>query len=361
MSAERHRAAARAVGLLLTGCALCLAGCGAADDDGAGGAGDGFTVGLLLPENQTPRYETSDRPLIEEEIRRLCPACSVEYANARDDPLVQHQQVNAMISNGVEVLILDAVEPGALRAAVEAAEAAGIPVIAYDRPVEGPVTAMVSFDASITVALQARMLAEALGDRLDGARIVRVEGPLILADITGSELAERARISMYQAPAWNAENAYAITTGAIAAHGPENIDGVLAATDILAAGVIPALRDAGLGRLPPVTGQDATLGAVRSIVEGEQYLTIYKPFGRQAAAAAEVAVSLGRGQGLPGFLDDGFDTATRKDIPALLLTPVAVTADNVKETIVADGFYTVDEICTPAYRRACARVGLIEE
>ncbi|WP_326600414.1 substrate-binding domain-containing protein [Streptomyces sp. NBC_01803] len=341
--------------------AVGLAGCGTAEDDADRNAADdgGFTIGLLLPENQTSRYEEFDRPLITKRIEELCADCTVEYANAQGEALLQRQQVNAMISKGAEVLLLNAVEPHALGSAVDTAADAGVPVIAYDREVEGAVSAFITFTPDEILRLQSHALRDALGERADGARIVRVEGPVVSPpNLWLPGLQDRAEVTMRQAARWNAESSYSIMTGAIAALGPENIDGVFAANDALAAGVIPALKDAGIERLPPVTGQDAELGAVQRIIEGEQYMTVYKAFPQQADAAAEVAVALGRDESIAHLATERVTTDFLDDVPSILLDPIAVTAENVEDTIIRDGFYSIDEICIPRYRPACDRAGL---
>jgi D-xylose transport system substrate-binding protein len=147
-------------------------------------------------------------------------------------------------------------------------------------------------------------------------------------------------------------------SAAMAALGPDRIDGVLAANDSIAAGVISALKSARVKDLPPVTGQDADLDAVQRIVRGEQYMTVYKPFKAEAEAAAAMAVALGRGEDHRGIATTTTDSPTTRHIPSVLLTPSAVTVDRIKPTILKDGMYSVDEICTAELRPACEKAGL---
>jgi ABC-type xylose transport system substrate-binding protein len=146
--------------------------------------------------------------------------------------------------------------------------------------------------------------------------------------------------------------------GAIAALGAGNIDGVLAANDSLAGAVISSLNARQVRPLPPVTGQDADLAGVRRILRGDQYMTVYKPFKPAADAAAEMAVALGRGEPVESIATGTVDSATTKDIPAVLLPSVSVTAGNIKDTLIKDGMYTIDQICTPQLRSACDKAGL---
>jgi D-xylose transport system substrate-binding protein len=103
--------------------------------------------------------------------------------------------------------------------------------------------------------------------------------------------------------------------------------------------------------LPIVTGQDAELSAIQRLLTGDQYMTVYKAIKPQAELAAEIAVKLLHGEKVTAPLEiDG--------TPATLLDPVAVTVDDIMDTVVADGFWTVDDICTPAYADACAAAGI---
>jgi ABC-type xylose transport system substrate-binding protein len=140
------------------------AACGNGDDpDGAqGGTGKGLKVGLLLPENKTARYEKFDKPFFEQKLKDLCPKCEVQYANAQAQAGTQQQQAEAMFGNGVNVLVLDAVAPEAAAAIVASAKAKNIPVVAYDRLAEGPVTSYVAYDADAVGRLQATAQAAGL-------------------------------------------------------------------------------------------------------------------------------------------------------------------------------------------------------
>ena len=93
--------------------ALAIGACGDDDDDGGdsgGDAGGGGTIAFLLPETQTARYEALDKPLFEAKVEELCPDCEVLYQNADQDPAKQQQQVEAAITEGVDVMVLDPVD-----------------------------------------------------------------------------------------------------------------------------------------------------------------------------------------------------------------------------------------------------------
>ncbi|MGA5897139.1 sugar ABC transporter substrate-binding protein [Streptomyces venetus] len=350
-----------AAGLLAGVLAVTLAGC---TEDG-GGSENGMTVGLLLPSRAVPRWEQSDKPMIEKRVKELCPECTVMYANAENDAGSQRQQMNSMITRGVSVLLLDVVDPKALRSSVRAADRAGIPVVAYDRLAEGPISGFVSFDGAQVGRLQGEALLEGMGARADGGGVVMMNGDPSSPNAAWYEggsrsvLQDKVRIlKSYTTLGWRAENAHDHMSSAISDLGPNRIDGVLAANDSIASGVISALESARITPLPPVTGQDADLDAVRRIVEGEQHMTVYKPFRKETDAAAAMAVALARGNDLGALVTTTVDSPTTKDVPAVLLNPLPVTRDDIGRTLVRDGVYTIDQICTPKLRPACDRIGL---
>ena len=349
-------AIAVAAGLVLTGA------CG-----GGGGSGsdDSLTVGVLLPGGGASRFGQFDRPLIEKKLKQLCPHCPAAAVAATPDPTVQQQQLDAMITRGVDVLIVAAVDAKAMRSSVDAAHRAGIPVVAYDRLAQGPISGYVTFDGAIIGRLQGEALLEGMGAKADGGQIVMMNGATIDPNAGWfkrgalSVLQGKVRIGKsYDTVGWRPENAYVNMTGAISALGPGNIDGVLAANDSLAGAVVSALKASAIKPLPPVTGQDADLAAVRRIVTGDQYMTVYKPYKPAADAAVEMAVALGRGESVESIATGTVDNATNKDIPAVLLPSVSVTVGNIKDTLVKDGMYTIDQICTPKLQAACAKAGL---
>jgi D-xylose transport system substrate-binding protein len=355
--------ARRVIAVLVAGLLTAsLAACGGDDEAGA----DSFTVGLLLPSRAVPRWEHSDKPLIEERLKELCPDCTMLYANAENDATRQRQQMISMITKGAGVLILDAADTRALRSSIQEARRAGVPVVAYDRLAEGPISGFVSFDGGQVGRLQGEALLQAMGDRPRTRDVVMMNGDPTSPNAAWyrsgalSVLTGKVRIGRtYATQGWSTDNAHANMSAAIAALGPERIGGVLAANDAIAAGVIAALKSAGVRRLPPITGQDADLDAVRRIVKGEQYMTVYKPFRAEATAAAAMAVALGRGEDVRDIARTSTDSPTTKDVPSVLLTPTAVTVDTIEQTLVKDGVYTIDQICVPNLRSACEKAGLL--
>ncbi|MET8485707.1 ABC transporter substrate-binding protein [Streptomyces tendae] len=365
----RRAAVAIAAGAM----AVSLAACGSAKESGdsndssdsAAKKGDDIKVGLLLPENQTARYEKFDKPMIEKKVKELTNnKGEVVYANAKQDASLQNQQVDTMVTNKVDVLIVDAVDYKAIAGSVKKAKDAGIKVVAFDRLAEGPIDAYTSFDNVTVGKTQGEALLQALGDKAKDAQIVMMNGSS--TDPNAAQFKEGAHAALdgkvkvgreYDTKEWKPENANANMEGAISALGKGKIQGVYSANDGMAGGIITALKAAGISNVP-VTGQDAELAGVQRIVTGEQYMSVFKSYPKEAETAAEMAVALAKGESLDSIANDKVDSATAKGIPAVIVPVVSLTKDNIKETVIKDGFYTIDEICTDKYKAACDKIGL---
>lgn len=366
MRGRRRRGAAAA---LAAGLVAVLASYGVADAThgvAAGSAGKATTIGVLLPDTSTPRWTTADKPLITERVKQLCPACKVRYANAAGDVATQQAQVSSMIANHVGAIVLAPVESKALGPSVARARDSGIPVVSYDRLAGGPLSAYSGYDSVRIGQLQAQGLLAALGPDARHDQIVMMNGeptdPNAKALRKGALSVFEGRVKIgasYNTTAWIPQNAFTNTLAAIAKLGPDGIDGVYSANDGLATGVLTALKADDVKPLPPVTGQDADLNAVRRVVTGEQVVTVYKSFQAEADAAAEMSLALAHGKPVGDIAHQRIANGTHKDIPAYLGTPVAVNHGNVKQTIVDRKVYTVQQICTPEVRSACRAAGLI--
>ncbi|GGV31056.1 ABC transporter substrate-binding protein [Streptomyces griseoflavus] len=352
--------------------AVSLAACGSAAESGdkkdsgesAAAKGDDIKVGLLLPENQTARYEKFDKPLIEKKVKELTSnKGEVVYANAKQDASLQNQQVDTMITNKVDVLILGAVDAKAIAGSVKKAKDAGIPVVAFDRLAEGPIDAYTSFDNVTVGKTQGEALLEKLGDKAKDGQIVMMNGSstdpnaALFKQGAHSVLDGKVKIGReYDTKEWKPENANANMEGAISALGKDKIVGVYSANDGMAGGIITALKAAGIS--VPVTGQDAELAGVQRIVTGEQFMSVYKPFPQEANVAAELAVLLAQGKSLDSVAKDKVDSPTTKAVPSVLVPVISLTQENINDTLIKDGIYTVQEICTDKYKAACDKIGL---
>ncbi|MDL5204367.1 sugar ABC transporter substrate-binding protein [Streptomyces sp. ALI-76-A] len=364
----RRAAVAVAAGAM----AVSLAACGSAKESGGGDSassapakGDDIKVGLLLPENQTARYEKFDKPLIEKKVKELTNGKGeVVYANAKQDASTQNQQVDTMVTNKVDVLIVDAVDSKAIAGSVKKAKDAGIPVVAYDRLAEGPIDAYTSFDNETVGKTQGEALLKALGSKAKDGQIVMMNGsstdPNAAQFKSGAHSVLDGKVNIgreYDTKEWKPENANANMEGAISALGKDKIVGVYSANDGMAGGIITALKAAGIDDIP-VTGQDAELAGVQRIVTGEQYMSVYKPYPQEADVAAEMAVALAQGKSLDSLAKDKVDSPTTNGIPSVLVPVVSLTKDNINDTVIKDGIYTVNEICAGKYKAACDEIGL---
>ncbi|WP_063768327.1 sugar ABC transporter substrate-binding protein [Streptomyces griseus] len=352
---------------------LSLAGCGMlnATGDSADASptkGNDITVGVLMPEKTNTRYEEFDYPIIKRKVAALTQNQGrTVYANAGSKVQTQVSQMQKMIDDKVDVILLDAVDSHKIADMVQKAKDAGIPVIAYDRLAEGPIDAYVSFDNELVGEVQGRSLLEALGTADASDKIVMVNGsptdPNAGQFKQGalSELNGKVTIAeSFDTADWDPELAESNMTKAIDKLGKGDIAAVYSANDAMAGGIIKAFEKAGVSELPPITGQDAELSAVQRIVSGEQYMSVYKPYPGEAEAAAEMAVAKIQGKDIQfdALTRDKVDSPTQKDIPAQLVSVVALTKSNIKTTVVADGIYKVSDICTPKYKAACASIGL---
>jgi D-xylose transport system substrate-binding protein len=338
---------------------------GSSSDDSTGGSGGGGTIALLLPESQTARYETQDRPLFEAKVEELCPDCEIIYSNADQDASKQLSQAEAALTNGADVMVLDPVDGEAAGAIVNQAAAQDVPVISYDRLIlDAPVDLYVSFDNEQVGVLQATALVDHLeeegttsgdlvminGSPTDNNATLFKEGAHSVIDETDFTVAAES-----DTVEWEPSNAQADMDGHITTVGADNIVGVYAANDGTAGGAIAAMKAAGIDPLPPVTGQDAEVAGIQRILAGEQFMTVYKAIKLEAEAAAEAAVAMVNGEEVEtdATVDNGDG-----EVPSILLEPVAVTADNVADTVIADGFWSYDDICTADYVDACAENGI---
>ena len=359
-----------------------LAACGSDDDNGtttgsAGATGSSTTAGgksgkiaLLLPENKTARYESQDRPLFEAKMRELCPDCEVIYSNAEQDASKQQSQAEAAITNGARVLVLDPVDGRAAAAIVARAKQSDIGVVAYDRAIENAdVDYYISFDNEEVGRLQARTLIEGL------RRMGRTSGDLVMINGAPTDpnaaLFKRGAHSVldtsdfrvgkeYDTPDWSPDRAQTEMEQAITALGRNGFVGVYAANDGTAGGAIAAMRSNGIDpSTRPTTGQDAELAGIQRIVAGQQYMTVYKAIKPEAEDAAQLAYDLLNGNTSSDLVNQRVDNGM-KQVPSVILTPVAVTRDNIRDTVVRDGFWTVRQICTSAYAAACREAGLTQ-
>jgi D-xylose transport system substrate-binding protein len=367
MKISTRRAVVISTALLLTAGTLTACSNGSETNATSSASASSASIGLLLPDSVTARYESADKPYFEAKVKSLCPDCKVLYANADGDAAKQQQQAESMLTQGVKVLVLDPFDGVAAAAIVNEAKAQNVPVISYDRLIDSPDLAFyISFDNEKVGELQGT----ALVDKLKKDGVAPGDGGILM--VNGSPTDNNATLfkagahkvidpsgykilAEYDTPGWDPAQAQTWVAGQITQFGSQ-IKGVYAANDGTAGGAIAAMKGAGVTPIPPTTGQDAELAGIQRILLGDQYMTVYKALKPEAEKAASLAVDLINGKTVKG--DTTVKTASGAEIQSFLLTPVAVTVDNIQDTVVKDGFYTAAEICTPDYAAACTAAGI---
>ncbi|MFD0382373.1 substrate-binding domain-containing protein [Streptomyces stramineus] len=297
------------------------------------------------------------------EDQGIGPETKILYDNAKQDASVQQQQVDTMITKKVDALIIDAVDAKSIASSVKKADGKGIPVVAYDRLAEGPVKAYTSVDNERVGKIQGESLLKELGDDAAKGEIVMMNGSVtdpnakMYKDGAHSVLDGKVKVGKeYDTKEWKPENANENMKGAISSLGKDKIVGVYSANDGMAAASSPPSRAPATSS--PVTGQDAELSAVQRILADEQFMSVYKPYKPEADAAAEMAVALAQGKKLDGISRSTVDSGSEKKIPAIIVTPFALTKADIAQYVGKEGFFNRDEICTAKYTSQCEKAGL---
>jgi D-xylose transport system substrate-binding protein len=217
---------------------------------------------------------------------------------------------------------------------------------------------------------QGRIQAQTLLDKLgsaDGKSIVMVNGAPTdpsagdykkgahqVFDKSGVKIAKE-----FDTPDWSPDKAQLEMEQSITALGKDGFVGAYSANDGMAGGMIAAMKSAGIDpSTRPITGGDSEAAAIQRILIGEQYSTIYLAIKQQAETSAQLAVAAAQGKDAPaGMVEDEVDNGA-KQVPSVLLSPIAVTKDNITDTVIKDGFLTAAEICTGPYKAACEEAGI---
>src|SRR3954468_1931337 len=233
---------ATAVVSLIALAGLAAAGCGG----GSGGGGGGATIALLLPENQTPRYEAHDRPDFQKKVQQLCGNCKIIYSNANGDATTQQSNADAALTQGADVLVLDAVDAGSAASIVAKANAQNVPVISYDRLITH---SDIDYYVSVANHWGGRLQGQSLTAKLKS--IGKPNGPIIMlngdpAD-NNAHLFKQGALSVFNAnkvkvakaydtPGYSGTAADTEAQQAITALGASGFAGVYGANDDIAGG-----------------------------------------------------------------------------------------------------------------------------
>jgi D-xylose transport system substrate-binding protein len=344
---------------LASASALILAGCTSSDPEptgsgGGGGDAEGRACVILPDAASSPRWENGDRPALNDAITGA--GFEVDIQNAQGDTAKYATIADQQLTQGCDVMIL-VDHQGAAVAVTEKAQAEGIPVIAYDRPIPGA-DYYVSFDNVEVGAMEGQMVVDGLaeagvdpaeavvvfigGDPADGNAAMFHEGAV-------GVMTEAGIVPAAEPPGlWDGEHSATVFEQALTDLGGE-VDAVWAANDTNAAGVITILDKNGL--TVPVSGQDASVAGLQNILLGKQTGTVYKPYQVLAASASDLAIALLKGETptVEKELADG--------TPFIASPPIDVRRDGVQQ-VIDDGNASYDEICAGDVKAACDEVGL---
>jgi D-xylose transport system substrate-binding protein len=366
----------RHVGPALALCVV-LAGCAETNDptedvaDASSANADSKKIAFLLPQTGVPRFERWDKVFFEEKIAELCSDCEVLYHNAQnEDAARQQQQAEAALTEGAAVMVIAPVDGKAAKAIADRAKAKGVPVISYERLTFGSdnVKAHTTHEAEEVGRLQAASLVAELKKRGDTRPVLMINGAPTSSDANlfkagaeaGFQEAGVEVLASFDTPGWDPAKAQAQMDQWITKFGADGFSAVYAANGGTAGGAIASMKAAGVDPSDhPVSGQDADLSEVQRILEGTQFMTIFRPLNVEADLAAAAAVALMNGEALPPEFDSEVDNGSGTPVPSAVLPVTAVDVSNIQEVLIDTGYFTVEEICTPEYQAACKKAGLL--
>lgn len=304
-------------------------------------------IGLMMPTYEIARY-TKDRDYFVSKAKEL--GAEVIVTNAENDDLKQLNQARELFEQGVNVLVITAVNQNTAAEAVREANQRSIKVLAYERLIQNcNLDYYITFDSKAVGQEMAKCVLKIKpdgnylllgGDKGDRNAVLVKQGQK--EELSNSVLSKKIQIvyDIYVED-WSSENAYQNIKYFLKLFGCAP-DVILSSNDGMAEGTAKALSEFGLDGKVLVTGQDAELSACKRIVAGTQIMTVYKPLKKQGEIAAVVAVKMARGEQINEVTTTIFNG--RIEVPSILLTPIAVDKSNLKNTIIADGFYKEEEI-----------------
>lgn len=304
-------------------------------------------VGFLLHALDKERWE-SDRDFFVAKVQEL--GGTVTVVEAGNNAETQLKQAQQLLAEGVHVLVVVPVDQFAAAKIVEAANDKNIPVISYDRLILNcKLDFYVSTDNVEIGELQAKYLTTIKPEGnyvlIGGARSDHNSQFLYLGQMNElSPLVEKGDVKVVMntfTEFWGQEEGYAITSGFLK-NKANTVDAIIAGNDAIALGAIQALQESGLAGQVLVVGMDADLQNLQEIVKGTQTCTIYKPIQKMATTAAEIAFSLSRGMSY----DRTYQTTSNGEmlVPSYLFNGVVVNRQNLKLTVVSEGYQKEEDI-----------------
>lgn len=366
----RNRRAALAAIATAASLALTLSACGQSSEGGSEedkGSSKGGTIGIAMPTKSSERW-IADGDNVVKDLKSK--GYKTKLVFGEDDPDQQVAQIENLITQGVKALIVAAIDNKSLNNVLQQAADADIPVIAYDRLILGTenVDYYASFDNTKVGELQANYIVEKLG-LADG------KGPFNIELFAGSNddnntkyffngamsvlqpyidskklVVQSGQTGLTQVTTlrWDGATAQKRMDDILTkSYSSKRVDAVLSPYDGISIGILSALKSDDYGSkskpLPVLTGQDAELASVKSIIADEQTMTVYKDTRELAKVASNMVAAA-----LDGKKPETNDTKTydngSKVVPAYLLEPVSVDRTNYQKVLVDGGYYTADEL-----------------
>lgn len=331
-------------------------------------AQDKGTVGIAMPTKSSARWISDGNSMVEQ-FKAAGYGTDLQYAE--DDIPNQLAQIENMVTKGVKVLVIAAIDGTTLSNALENAHAAGIKVIAYDRLIRdsGNVDYYATFDNFKVGVQQAESLVKGLKERFPDTKPWNVElfggspddnNAFFFYDGAMSVLQPLIDSGEVAVPSgqtgmdkvgtlrWDGAVAQSRMENLLSAnYGDKQIHGALSPYDGLSIGILSALKGVGYGsgdlKMPIVTGQDAEVPSVKSMLAGEQYSTIFKDTRALAGVTVKMVDAV-----LSGKEPEINDTKTYnngvKVVPSYLLEPISVDSGNWEEVLIGSGYYKAEEI-----------------
>ena len=350
----------------IMGASLALSACGGSSGGSDGGSGGGKDkagkIGVILPDTKSSvRWESADRPALTKAFKAAGVKFDIQNAEGSADKMATI--ADGMITGGVTVLAIVNLDSDSGAAIEEKAAKQGVKTIDYDRlTLGGSADVYISYDNSKVGALQGEGLKKCLGDK--DANLIYLNGSP--TDNNATLFSQGAhsvldKVSTYKkvaeqaVPDWNNDKAVTIFEQ-LYTRVDGKVDGVYAANDGLAGGVISILKKNGQNGKVPVTGQDATVEGLQNILTGDQCMTIQKSATGQAGALAKAAIAMAKG-GKADTTGTVKDETGKRDVPAVLLDPVAIDKSNVK-AVIDSGDMKASDLCTGAYAKLCTDAGI---
>ena len=332
-----------------------------AASDGGGGSGEsgGGKAGFILPDSaSSARWESFDRPLIEEACAEAGIECLIQ--NAEGDKNNMATIADQMIADGIGVLAIVNLDSESGATIQQKAAEAGVKNIDYDRlTLGGAADVYVSFDNVAVGTAQGEGLIECFDGDTEGKKIIQLHGSPTDNNATlfkqGYQTAIEGAgfdvVGEEAVPDWDNAQGGEIFAQLLTAAGGE-VDGVLVANDGLSLAAQAVLADNGLSDVP-TTGQDATVDGLRAILQGSQCMTVYKPVIEEAQGAVDAAVALLNGSDLGANATIDNETG---EIPYVQAEVQSIFIDDVKVPV-DDGFVSRDEVCS-GIEDLCSENGL---